>query len=63
MKMVMAIRMDFQTATPFKLLPAKTNKIWVMERRMREVRVRVFGAMLLGTNSRSLSARGDHMSE
>lgn len=57
------MRIDFQTATPFSLLPANTNKIWVIARRIREVTVIVFGAMFLGTKSRSLSARGDHMSE
>ena len=57
------MRIDFQTATPLSLLPANTNKIWVMARRMREVNVIVFGAMFVGTKSRSLSARGDHMSE
>ena len=30
---------------------------------MSEVSVMVFGAMFSGTNLRSLSARGDHMSE
>ena len=54
------MRSSFHVPTPLELSPL-TKRIWARERMTSEENVMRLGAILVGTNLMSLSARGDQM--